>query len=244
MILPTPRLISGTSGNHHRQQRAGPPSSRRARPTRFTFRIMPSFEPVGASVWYAWTAPTNGIAAFNTVGSGFDTVLSVWTTTNGLCGPTLTNIVADDDSGGNSTSALTFPAVAGTTYRICVEGYDYGYPGLRSRHRQHRAELEPKRSNTSGTIPSGTFIFATASSITWEHSDTAPLRARVSPRFLWSANRIPSSRETLLSTPSLIGARVTVTRTNGYSGRVFVDYRCPCSLTPTSTRRIITGRTL
>ena len=44
-------------------------------------------EPVGASVWYAWTAPATATASFNTVGSDFDTVLSVWTTTNGLCSP-------------------------------------------------------------------------------------------------------------------------------------------------------------
>lgn len=85
-------------------------------------------EPVGASVWYAWTAQASGTVSFNTVGSGFDTVLSVWTTANGLCDASLTNLVADDDSGGNSTSALAFSAVAGTTYYICVEGYDYVPP--------------------------------------------------------------------------------------------------------------------
>jgi hypothetical protein len=31
----------------------------------------------GASVWYTWTAPTNGTVSFDTVGSGFDTLLGV-----------------------------------------------------------------------------------------------------------------------------------------------------------------------
>ncbi len=56
----------------------------------------------------------------DTFGSGFDTVLAVYT------GPSLgslTRVVCDDDTGGVQ-SKVQFPAVPGTTYWIQVGGYD------------------------------------------------------------------------------------------------------------------------
>ena len=85
------------------------------------------------TVWFAWTATNSGPVEFDTMGSSFDTVLSVWTTANGLCDASLTNLVSDDDNGGyndpsgnTSTSLLQFNATAGTTYYISVESYDDG----------------------------------------------------------------------------------------------------------------------
>ena len=153
-----------------------------------------SWQQVDNSVWYAWTAPATGTAEFNTIGSGFDTVLSIWTTTNGLCDASLTNLVSDDDTAFNNnldtnnyTSYLTFPAVAGTTYYISVDGnaLDFG------------DDSGPVVLNwnlalgTVPTIPSGTFQF--------------------------TANSYPVS--SLGGS-----ARVTVTRVGGSSGRVLVDY--------------------
>src|ERR1700722_2802123 len=80
------------------------------------------------SVWYQWTAPVSGPVEFTTIGSSFDTVLAVYTTTNGLCDPNLTFVTADDNSGQVSdpnfspTSLSSFSAVAGTTYYISVNG--------------------------------------------------------------------------------------------------------------------------
>jgi len=74
----------------------------------------------GHSVWYSWTAPTNGAVEFNTIGSSFDTVLGIYTGTG------LTNLVSaasDNNSGPNKTSRAGFVAVAGTAYRIAVDGY-------------------------------------------------------------------------------------------------------------------------
>ncbi|MGA2852646.1 MAG: Calx-beta domain-containing protein [Verrucomicrobiota bacterium] len=174
-------------------------------------------EPVGASVWYAWTAPATGTASFNTIGSGFDTILSVWTTTGGLCSPSLTNIVADDDSGGNSTSALSFPAVAGTTYFICVEGYDYGYPGPPA---PSTGNVVLNWGENYPTVSSGYFTFASSQS-----------DAGGTPLFVAS-----EYDSTYGVQESLLGARVTVTRTNDYNGRVLVDY-ATSSLTYTNTYR-------
>ena len=76
--------------------------------------------PGGHSVWYCWTAPTSGVEVFDTIGSDFDTVLAVYT---GNDVSNLTAVAADDDSGGNKTSRLSFLARYGTTYHIAVDGY-------------------------------------------------------------------------------------------------------------------------
>lgn len=74
----------------------------------------------GSSVFYKWTAPTNGTFVFDTIGTGFDTVLSV-STGSSVSGQT--TIARDDDSGGNLTSKVTIAGNAGQTYRIAVNGY-------------------------------------------------------------------------------------------------------------------------
>ena len=75
----------------------------------------------GASVWYRWTSPTSGTATVTTSSSSFDTLLGVYTGTS-VSALTLVKD-SDDVSGTDRTSAVTFPATAGTTYRIAVDGY-------------------------------------------------------------------------------------------------------------------------
>jgi Trypsin/RTX calcium-binding nonapeptide repeat (4 copies) len=72
------------------------------------------------SVWYTWTAPETGTASFNTRESNFDTALAVYTGTS-ITG--LTQLASNDDVIGSSQSKVTFRAVAGTTYRIAVDGF-------------------------------------------------------------------------------------------------------------------------
>jgi hypothetical protein len=84
----------------------------------------------GHSVWFTWTAPTNGPVNFDTVGSDFATTLAVYTggvrtNTTGAIGG-FTNIVAnitDTENGGLQTSRVGFGAVAGTTYKIAIDGF-------------------------------------------------------------------------------------------------------------------------
>jgi hypothetical protein len=76
----------------------------------------------GASVWYKWQAPSNGNVTITTAGSDFDTLLGVYTgnSVNGLA------FIADNDDvvlAQIRTSTVTFNAIAGTTYRIAVDGY-------------------------------------------------------------------------------------------------------------------------
>ena len=74
----------------------------------------------GRSVWYCWTAPTNGRVRYDTIGSAFDTLLAVYM---GNRVDALTLVGSDDGSGPNDTSVVQFNAVAGQTYRIAVDGF-------------------------------------------------------------------------------------------------------------------------
>ena len=179
--------------------------------------------PVTASVWYAWTAPATGTAEFDTTNSDFDTVLSVWTTTNGLCGSSLTNIAADDDSfsqGDIHTSALTFAAVAGTTYYISVAGYDYGdSQGLPPLTSYGNVVLNWNEAVPAApTISAGNFQFTLSRYIVSDSDSSSPDSGDGGTVSTWGA-----------------GARLTVTRTGGSSGRAFVDYQTTVNLTYTNT---------
>jgi len=77
--------------------------------------------PGGSSIWFKWTAPRSEPVSVDTCGSGFDTLLGIYT------GSTLDDLVpvaANDDGGGlcGQGSRLTFDAVANTVYRIAVDG--------------------------------------------------------------------------------------------------------------------------
>ena len=81
--------------------------------------------PGGRSVWYRWTAPISGDATIDTYGSShIDTLLGVYTG-NVLAG--LTSVAQSDDINAFVPfSHVTFPAVAGTTYQIAVDGFNGG----------------------------------------------------------------------------------------------------------------------
>src|SRR4051794_13084368 len=74
----------------------------------------------GHSLWFSWTPSVSGDVSVDTAGTAFDSVLAVYT---GSSLAALTEGASNDDAPSRSTSALTFAAVAGTTYRIAVDGY-------------------------------------------------------------------------------------------------------------------------
>ena len=75
------------------------------------------------TVWWSWTAPTTGTAAFDTLGSNFDTVMSAYTGDNVS---SLTLLSEDDDSwDGNTLSRIVFKVTEATTYHIQVAGYNH-----------------------------------------------------------------------------------------------------------------------
>lgn len=80
------------------------------------------------SIWYQWQAPSSGSVTVDTSGSTFDTVLGIYT---GNAVNSLTVIAQSDDvvPGTVRTSTITFNAIAGTTYKIAVDGYNNGGAG-------------------------------------------------------------------------------------------------------------------
>ena len=73
------------------------------------------------SGWLSWTAPLSGVCTIDTLGSGFDTVLAVYT---GTVVSNLVKIASNDDANTDVTqSRLAFNATNGVTYQIAVDGY-------------------------------------------------------------------------------------------------------------------------
>lgn len=78
-------------------------------------------QPGGSSVWYAWTAPTSGPVVFDTCGTTLDTLLAAYTGSSlGALTPVASN---DDVVDCGYASRIRFQAVAGTTYRLAVDGF-------------------------------------------------------------------------------------------------------------------------
>ena len=73
-----------------------------------------------SSVWFVWIPTASGMCTLSTSGSGFDTLLGVYTGTD-LAG--LTQVAANNNSAsGVMWSKVRFTATAGTTYYIAVDG--------------------------------------------------------------------------------------------------------------------------
>jgi len=80
--------------------------------------------PGGASEWYSYVPPTNGLLKITTEGSDFDTVLAVYTGP-GTDFASLVPKACDNDGGANGrTSAVMFSGASNELYYIAVDGVD------------------------------------------------------------------------------------------------------------------------
>src|SRR5688572_26955792 len=77
--------------------------------------------PANNSVWSQWSPGATGTVTIDTCESAIDTVLAVCTGAT-MAGIDATRVASSDDSCGTG-SRVSFRAVAGTTYRIAVDGY-------------------------------------------------------------------------------------------------------------------------
>lgn len=83
---------------------------------------------MNSTVWYAFTAPTDGTLTISTANSpeGADTIVALYS------GSILNSLVLvdwDDDSGGSYRSHLTAPIISGGEYRIQLGYYDVAPSG-------------------------------------------------------------------------------------------------------------------
>lgn len=84
-------------------------------------------EPLGSvfgdnSVWWTWTAPASGEYAFDTAGSSFNTVLTLYSGNNLAAG--LVEQAAGGASPGSHDTQVLLNAVGGETYAIRVSGLE------------------------------------------------------------------------------------------------------------------------
>ena len=80
-----------------------------------------ALEPATHSVWWTWTSTVSGTVEINTHGSGFDTVLAVYT---GAALASLTEVASNDESPQEfGSSRVRFSAAAGTVYQIALDGW-------------------------------------------------------------------------------------------------------------------------
>jgi hypothetical protein len=159
----------------------------------------------GESVWYSWTAPADGSYAFSTEGSAFDALVGVYT--------------------GNAVNALTFVsegfavmsfippvsspasflATAGTLYHIQVNGWAFGIP-----------DGSFVLTLMTNSLPSsaGDFLFASQATVP---GSTMPL-------YIASESESNTPLDPRGDMRATAGARLTVTRLVGSTGKVLVDY--------------------
>jgi hypothetical protein len=88
--------------------------------------ITNSTNPRTKTVWYVYTSGGNGPVTIDTIGSSYDTTLSVWTAVGGA-GASLqfANVACNDDiiRGVVTQSQLTFSASAGITYYVMIASF-------------------------------------------------------------------------------------------------------------------------
>ncbi len=83
----------------------------------------------GHSVWWSFTAPSDGVLTLNTTNSSFDTLLSLYT---GTVVSNLTTIAENDDAYPEAPGGFSYLAQAvrtNVTYHIAIDGYN-GASGL------------------------------------------------------------------------------------------------------------------
>lgn len=72
------------------------------------------------SAWWSWTAPANGTLTVDTLGSGFDTFLTLAT---GSTVDDLAVVGQNDDGAQGLQSVITTAVLAGVEYQIAVDGF-------------------------------------------------------------------------------------------------------------------------
>jgi len=81
----------------------------------------------GASLWWAWKAPYDGLVTWSTIGSVTDVAIGAY---QGAAVDALTLVDQDHGSGGGGESVIAFNAIAGQTYYLKVESWSLIGPAV------------------------------------------------------------------------------------------------------------------
>ncbi len=156
------------------------------------------FNPATKSVWWTWKAPASGRVTIDTIGSGIDTVLGVYT---GTSLATLLYVTSDDDSGGGITSRVSFRITSGTVYQIAVDGWD-GVEGRVKLNISVDSVAPPANDNFSNRATlMGSIATATGSSLLATTESGEPRHSGFTPgNTLWWAWTAPQAGRVTVST--------------------------------------------
>ena len=198
--------------------------------------------PPNASVWYQWTAPSDGEVTLDTIGSSVDTVLAVYT---GTSLANLNQISANDDlfpvnSGlaqnnlaANDTADSSEAAFFGPGSELAFGYYQlyYGPSGLRFNAKGGTTYMIAVDTKSGGGPISLNWAYKSSGVFRWATEDediqtVQPLyqtseTESITPQGL---NNLSLSAVSTYYTYNVPGALVTVTRVAGSTGRVTVDY--------------------
>ncbi len=85
--------------------------------------VTPAGQPIGATVWCEWNAPSSGAVAMTATGTGYRIILSVWT---GGAHP-LTQVVSVRAASAGAAVTANFTATAGVSYKVMLDGSFNGF---------------------------------------------------------------------------------------------------------------------
>ena len=117
----------------------------------------------GASIWYYWNAPRQGIYRFDTVGSNFDTLLAVYR------GSSLANLsltAENDQAAGDVTSSVVFNTQQNEDYEIAIDGYNDGTGPESGSTQLTWEQINPPQADFNGDDNNDLLLFAPKSGAT------------------------------------------------------------------------------
>lgn len=126
------------------------------------------------TVWWDWTAPSDGSATFATAGSAFDTVLGVYTNRATDLQFMIELGTNDDVSPDDNSSRVSIPVVAGNHYLVVVDSFG-GNGGLAKLSVAFDSAINAPRP------PNDDFADATAISLERESLDGTTVGAGIEP---------------------------------------------------------------
>ena len=144
-----------------------------------------NFEGGGVSVWWSWTAPSNGMLNIDTIGSTFIPELAVYT---GINISNLTNRAADYGGGGNRSRILNLPVTANLKYYIALDGYAGQQGGISMSLSCYFNDNFTNRQNMTGT---NVVFQASTSNATNEPNEPAHLLFNSPAHSVWYSWKAP-----------------------------------------------------